>query len=217
MTHGGLLFYFYLWAWFTGPLLRWSGWGGLQQRGAGARLTAQRCTHLVFYSQRWLRMQLHQRVRMREKSMMQAYVSHKSWLQALFPALGTTDELWDKQGFKRIWRTSRTNVSFQRIIDLAKRSELDLLCDLQDGESFVPGLHLLDVVGLVWGSLVTLQINRGWIHELYSVPLSISSVVPTLVQRPRSYFGWRWTWTWLYCLMNVPVNVPRSLTSSSLN
>lgn len=81
--------------------------------------------------------------------MMQAHVSHKSWLQALFPALETTDELCDKQGLKRIWRTSRTNVSFQRIIDLVKRSELDLVCDLQNGESFVPGSELLNVVGLV--------------------------------------------------------------------
>lgn len=45
-------------------------------------------------------------------------------------------------------------MSIQGIIELLKRSELDLLCDLQDGASLVTGSDPLDVVGMVWASLV---------------------------------------------------------------
>lgn len=57
--------------------------------------------------------------------MMQGYISHQRPSSKL--GLESTDELCDKQGLKRTWRSSKTNVSIQGTIELVNRSELVLL------------------------------------------------------------------------------------------
>lgn len=115
---------------------------------------AERCAHLVFTANDDFTCSC-MSVFVCEKSMMQACIKPSFKLR-----LETTGELCDKRGLKRIWCTSRINVSIQGITELVKRCALDWLCDLQDGASLVRGLDSLDVVGMVWASLVTFQPQR---------------------------------------------------------